>query len=162
MSWWTVSCPKKCGPPRSLFCLVYSFGCATTISALRWELFRSRNLEGEKLPPTRAILMSHILRTNFVAMRDKSYTTPHPCLLPLEENGWMLAGDDYVPVRCLYKPAPVAVLELIKCGCKTSCKGHCSCKKNNPPCTALYKCHNSDCNNLPDYRMIADEDEDDV
>ena len=48
-------------------------------------------------------------------------------------NGWMLAGDGYVPVRYLYKPAPVAVLELIKCGCKTSCKGHCSCKKNNLP-----------------------------
>ena len=30
------------------------------------------------------------------------------------------------------------------------------------PCTALCKCHNSDCSNLPDYRMIADEDEYDV
>ena len=71
-------------------------------------------------------------------------------------NGWMLAGDEYVHVRCLYKPAPVAALELIKCGCKTSCKGHCLCKKNLP-CTALSKCHTSDCSNLPDYRMIADE-----
>ena len=105
--------------------------------------------------------MPHILLTNSVAPRNKSYTTPHPCLLPLEENGWMLAGDEYVPVRCDYKPAPVAVLELIKRGCKTSCKGHCSCK-NNPPCTVLCKCHNSNCSNLPDYTMIADEDEDDV
>ena len=54
---------------------------------------------------------------------------------PLEKNGWMFARDEYVPVPCLYKPAPVAVLELIKCGCKTSCKGHCSCKKNNLPCS---------------------------
>ena len=104
-----------------------------------------------------ATRMPHILRTNFVARRDKTYTTPHPCLLPLEENGCMLPGDEYVPVPCLEKPAPVAILELIKCGCKTSCKGHCSCKKNNTPCTALCKCHNSDCSNLPDYRMIADE-----
>jgi len=154
--------PEEMRPIEKFVCLVYSSGGATTIPALRWELFRSRNLEGEKLPPTRATLMPHILCTNFVAMRDKSYTTPHPCLLPLEENGWMLAGDEYVPIRCLYKPAPVAVLELTKCGCKTSCKGHCSCKKNNLPCTALCKCHNSDCSNLPDYRMIADEDEDDV
>ena len=43
---------------------VYSSGGATTIPALRWELFRSRNLEGEKLPPTRAILMPHILITH--------------------------------------------------------------------------------------------------
>ena len=55
----------------------------------------------------------NILRTNFVALRDNSYTTPHPCLLPLEENGRRLTGDEYVPVRCLYEPAPVAVLELI-------------------------------------------------
>ena len=71
----------------------------------------------------------------------------------------MLAGDKYVPVRCLYKPAPVAVLELIKSGCKTSCKGHCSCKKYDLPCTGLCKCHTSHCSNLPDYRMIADEDD---
>ena len=59
----------------------------------------------------------------------------------------------------LYTPAPVAVLELIKCGCKTSCKCHLSCKKNNLPCTALCKSHNSYCSNLPDYRMIADDDD---
>ena len=59
----------------------------------------------------------------------------------------------------VYKPAPVAVLDLIQCVCKTSCKGHCACKKNTLSCTALCKCHNSDCNNLPDYRMIADEDD---
>ena len=94
-----------------------------------------------------------------MAMNDKSYTTPHPCLLPHEENGWMLARDEYVPVRCLYKPAPVAVLELIKCGCKTSSKGHCLCKSNNLPSTALFKCDNSGCSNLPDHRMIADEDD---
>ena len=120
---------------------------------LRWELVRSRNVESEKLPPTRATLMPHNLRTNIVAIRDKSYTTHHPYLLPLEENGWMLAGDEYVPVRCLYKPAPVTVLELIKCGCKASCKAHCSCKKNNFPGTALCNCHNSDCSKLPDYKM---------
>ena len=141
--------PEEVRPIEKFVCSVYSSGGATTTPALRWELFRSRNLESEKLPPTRATLMPHILRTNFVAMRDKRYTTPHPCLLPIEENGWMLAGDEYVPVPCLYKPAPVAVLELIKCSCKTSCKGRCSCKKNNIPCTALCKYHNSDCGNLP-------------
>ena len=63
---------------------------ATTIPALLWELLKSRNLQGEKLSPTRATLMPHILRTNFMATRDESYITPHPCLLPLEENGWMI------------------------------------------------------------------------
>ena len=30
--------------------------------------------------------MRHVLRTNFVAVRDNSSTTPHPCLLPLEDE----------------------------------------------------------------------------
>ena len=59
--------------------------------------------------------------------------TPYPCLLHLEENGWMLVGVEYVRVRCLYKPAPVAVLELIKYGCKRSLL----MQENNLPCTAL-------------------------
>ena len=147
--------PEEVRPIEKLVSSVYSSRGATTIPALRWELFRSRNLEGEKLPPSRATLMPHILRTNSVAMGDKSYTTPQQCLLPLEENGWMLAGDDRVcPSPVSLQTSTVAVLELIKCGCKTSCKGHCSCKKNNHTCTALCKCHISDCSNLPDCRMI--------
>ena len=59
-----------------------------TIPALHWELFRSRNLEGVKLHPTRATLMPHILRPD----GDKSYTTPHSCLLPLEEMDGCLLG----------------------------------------------------------------------
>ena len=66
-------------------------------------------------------------------------------------------------------PSPVSLQIRTSCRLGTdqmwlqeSCKGHCSCKKNNLPCTALCKCHNSDCSNLPDYRMIAAEDEDDV
>ena len=115
MSWWTVNCPKKCGPSRSLF---------DQYTAL-----------GVQLP---------------YQLCFGNYSGP--------ENGWMLAGDEYVLVRCLYKPAPVAIMELIKCGCKTSCKGHCSCK-NNVPSTALCKCHNYDCSNLPGYRMISDKDD---
>lgn len=152
--------PEEVRPLEKFVCSVYSPGGPTTIPTLRWDLFRSRNLEGEKLPPTRATLMPHILRTNFVAMRDKSYTIPHPYLPPLEDNGWIAVNQRYDPVRCLCKPAPEAVLELIKCGCQASCKGNCSCKKNSLPCTALCKCHKSDCANLPDYRMMEDEDDD--
>ena len=126
LSWWMVSSLKNWDLLRGLS--IYSPEGPTTIPALRWELFRSRNLEAEKLPPTRATLMPHILRTNFVAMRDKSYKTSNPCLPPMEENGWIFLGEEHTPVKCLYKPAPVAVLQLIKCGCQASCKckGQCS------------------------------------
>ena len=54
-------------------CRVYSPKGPTTLPLLRWELFRSKNLEGEMLPPTRAALLPHILRANYITMRDKSY-----------------------------------------------------------------------------------------
>ena len=64
------------------------FTCSTTLPLLRWELFRTKNLEGEMLPPTRASLLPHILCANYVTMRDKSYVTTCPELPPIEENGW--------------------------------------------------------------------------
>ena len=71
------------------------------------------------LPPTQAALLPHIIRANYVTMRDKSYLTDCPELLPIEENGWnLLESGCYIPVKCLALPAPKAALKLIKCGCK--------------------------------------------
>src|SRR5690242_11984278 len=56
-------------------CQVYSSSGSVTLPALRWQLFRSKNLEGEMLPPNRAALFPHIVRANYIAMRDKSYVT---------------------------------------------------------------------------------------
>ena len=107
---WCLCLTVRMGFASSTACMVDALSVpGVQLPALRWELFRSRNLEGKKLPPSRATLMPHILRTNFVAMRDKSYTTPQPCLLPLVENGWMLAGDDRV---C---PSPVSLQTSTSC-----------------------------------------------
>ena len=89
-----------------------------TLPALRWELFRSKNLEGEMLPPTRGALLPHVMHANYIAMRDKSYSLNCPNLPPMEQNGWNLEDDCYLPVRCLTLLAPKAVLEMRKCGCK--------------------------------------------
>jgi len=64
-------------------CCVYSSKGPTT---LPWELFRSKNLEGEMLPPTRATLLPHIPRVNYITLRDKSYQTNCPELPPIEGN----------------------------------------------------------------------------
>lgn len=49
-------------------CHVYSLKGPISLPSLRWELFRSKNLEGEMLPPTRATLLPHILRANYMTM----------------------------------------------------------------------------------------------
>ena len=54
-------------------CQVYSSVGLMDIPALRWEMFQTRNMEGEMLPPTRAALLPHIARANYATMRDKSY-----------------------------------------------------------------------------------------
>ena len=67
--------PTQVKDLEKFVCQVYCKAVPTTLPELRWKLFRSRNLEGEMLPPMRASLLLHITRANFMVMRDKSYTT---------------------------------------------------------------------------------------
>ena len=144
-------------------CRVYCSSGPSTLPALRWEMFRARNLEGERLPPTRAAIVPHVTRANYIAMRDKSYTFSCPVLPPIEENGWLVEGSVYKPLKCLEEPAPKAVFELTKCGCKLGCVGSsCKCYSNKLPCTPLCKCYATECANgiKDDIRAGDIEDED--
>ena len=132
-----------------LVCRVYCMSGPRNLPALRWEMFRSRNLEGESLPPTRATILPHITRANYIAMRDKSYTSNCPILPDIDKNGWVVDGTVYKPVMCLEEPAPKAVIELKKCGCKSGCVGsRCKCYSNKLPCTPLCKCCATECANV--------------
>ena len=75
--------PEQLKPLETFVCHVYSQTGPKTLPALRWEMFRSRNLESEMLPPTRSVLMPHITRANYTAMHDKSYCTRCPILPPI-------------------------------------------------------------------------------
>ena len=112
------------------------------------------------LPPTRGTLLPHVMRTNFVSMRDKSYVTPMPTLPKLELNGWSMNENIYIPVKSLLLPAPKAVLELVKCGCRISCRGNCSCLRHNLPCTPLCKCYSSGCEIYSDKTKEREHNED--
>ena len=74
---------------------VYCMSGSTKLPSLRWKMFRTRNLEGESLPPTCATLLPHITRANYIAMRDKSYTTNYPVLPPIDKSGWLVKGTLY-------------------------------------------------------------------
>ena len=144
--------PSSVAPLEVFLCQVYApKNCdLRSIPELRWELFRSKNLEGEKLPPTVATFYPHIMRSNFTSRRDKSYVRAHPNLPALELSGWDLSddGERYTPVRCLIGPAPKEVTELVKCSCKSKCEGRCSCVKNGLSCTPLCKCYSSGCDHF--------------
>ena len=105
--------PIKVKALEHFVCCVYSSTSPTSLPLLRWELFRSKILEGDRLPPTRAALLPHIIRANYVTMRDKSYFTDYPELPSIEENGWhLLASGCYIPVKCLALPVPKPYLNL--------------------------------------------------
>ena len=63
-------------------------------------------------------------------------------------------------------PSPVYLQTRTNCRLRTDqiwlqniLQGSLVMQEEQPTCTALCKCHNSDCCNLLDYRMIADEDD---
>ena len=145
---------------ENFVCTVYAqTSTCKTVKELRWELFKCKNLEAEKLPPTLGALKPHIQRANFISLVGKGYKEPLPQLPPLSENGWERSPDGsgtFSPMKCLELPAPQAVIELVKCGCRHTCSSHCSCLKNDLPCTALCKC--SDCENTTDYKVTQEED----
>ena len=117
-------------------------------------------MEGEMLPPTPGAFLPHLLRVNYISMRDKSYKEACPELPLITENGWIIEGNNILPVKCLELPAPKAVLELVKCGCKSGCGGRCSCSNNMLPCTPLCKCYGVECPNLRrDEVRESDDDE---
>lgn len=133
---------EKIQPLEQFVSLVYNKDGPPTLPEARWELFKAKNLESENLPPSRSTLLPHIQRTNFVCRLNKSYTTAHPAISSLTENGWKLDKGVIKPVHCLMPPAPMAILELVKCGYKkTDCStGHCSCFKHNLPCITICGC----------------------
>jgi hypothetical protein len=104
--------PQEFTPLEEFVCKVYNPSRPLSLPELRWELFRSRNLEGEMLPPTRASLLPHIIRVNFVSMIGKSYTSACPNIPQIEENGWTIEDNMYVPTKCLICLHPKLSLNL--------------------------------------------------
>ena len=51
--------PTQVKELEKFVCQVYCKAGPATLPELRWELFRSRNLEGEMLPSTRPSLLTH-------------------------------------------------------------------------------------------------------
>ena len=148
-------------PLETFVCMGYLKDGEKSLPELRWNLFRSKNLESELLPPTRATLLPQIKRTNYICRAGKSYEHTHPVLPALTDSGWMLDKEENIikPILCVYPPAPKGVIELIKCACKSGkCGSHCSCKKNKLPCTSMCKCRHEGCTNA-EKPKDAEEDE---
>ena len=56
------------------------------------------------------------------------------------EWGWKENEIGYKPLWSEYEDASMACRELIKCGCKKSCRSRCKCRTQELPCTELCGC----------------------
>ena len=146
-------------------CLLYSSD--TTISSvgeMRWHLFRKCQYTDQKLPPTVAALLQKIRRANYVSHIWNQCGIPRPSVPDPTSHGWYLEDNRLISVPTLLKPAPQAVLELVRCRCKTHCvTQNCSCKKHNLNCTdACFACGEA-CQNrnvTTDITSIENDDSD--
>ena len=112
-------------------CQLYKSKVYTNVNEFRWLLYSNRAADGESLPPTTGSLTLHIRRAHYLAMLWRNAGESHPRLPSPVDCGWEFdtTSHHYAPVRCLHPPAPTAVVNLVKCGCKRGCKGTCSCRK---------------------------------
>lgn len=131
-------------------CQFYQPGTATTtVRDLRWRLFSRKQLEAQKLPPTKGALHEAVCRAHFQAMVWHQAHVSNPKLPSATDYGWRAEGSKLVPITTKIPPAPAAVSNLIKCGCKnTNCRTHCTCRSQGLNCLEMCNCGDEDvCNN---------------
>ena len=122
------------------------------LTELRWWMFRRKQAESQKLPPSRAAFLEGIKRAQYQCIIWKSAPDPNPDK-PMPDNyGWRRDCDKYIPIMTTLSPAPETLLQLIKCSCsKSVCEtSRCKCKANNLYCTDLCCCGAEDdsCKNI--------------
>ena len=127
---------------ETFVCQLYEPGSTVVdVGDLRWKLFTKKQLEAQKLPPTRGALHEAIARAHYQAMMWRQDNITHPQLPPATTYGWKEDGNRLVPVPTKDPPAPATVIHLIKCGCKkTSCTSHWSCRSQGFNCSEICLC----------------------
>ena len=133
-----------------------------TIPELRWHLFCKHMAESDKLPPTLGALKQHILRAHIQAIVWGQASIAWQEFLDPLQNGFYKDKDGKVkPVTSEILPAPAAIIEMIRCQCKTDCSSNrCSCRSMDLTCTDLCQC-STQCQNDEDSQDCISMDESD-
>ena len=83
---------------ENLVCQFYAPNtCITKVRELRWFLFRKKQAQSERLPPTESALHEAILRAHFQAMVWNNDRVPNPDLPSPQQYGWRLEEDRWMP-----------------------------------------------------------------
>lgn len=136
-----------------------------SVPELRWHLFCKQMAESDRLPPTYGALKQHILRVHVQARVWGQASIAHQVFVDPLKNGYHLdIRNQLKPTTTDVPPAPVAIIEMVRCMCKGDCTSQrCSCKSKDLQCTDLCQC-SSECDNDEDSyfdnRVSVEESDD--
>lgn len=110
------------------------------VNEARQQCFCKHPGSPECIPPTSAALKQHILRAVYQAGHVWSQSlVAEPELPGPNDWGWK-KEESWEPFWTTLGQAQDKCYELIKCGCKKTCRGNCKCSKANLNCTTLCNC----------------------
>ena len=96
---------------KKFVCLLYQPRTSLlTVKELRWSLFKKKQAQSDRLPPTQAALHQAILRAHYQLMVWNSDRIANPELPSPQHCGWRMDQAEWVPVITNLPPAPEAIL----------------------------------------------------
>ena len=110
------------------------------VNQARKHLFAHKSRALENIPPTQAALQQQIKRACYQANIWNQSLVSQPELLNPSNWGWTKDASGWQPLWTTFPEAAKSCHELIHCGCKKGCTGHCKCRKAALKCTALCFC----------------------
>ena len=112
-----------------------------TLASVRVHMYKQKNANCEKIPPTYGSFRYHALRA-FHQLRQ--WKTACESVIDVRdplECGWEDSGDGkFVPSTTDSDFAPNTLIELVSCNCNKGCKKSCGCSSHGEPCTDLCGC----------------------
>ncbi len=105
----------------------------SSIPDLRWYLFCKQLAESKQVTTyTWCTRGTHQLQSR---VRCQATVMQQQPLDPLQFGYYMDTDGQLLPLTTKVLPAPQAIIELVRCQCRTNCSTQrCSCRRNNLPC----------------------------
>ena len=147
---------------NSLVCL-YGGRPGQKLDILRYQKYcekvasRSTRIQPQSLPPTSCAAGFHSLRVQLQVQQWKE----HDAGMALGDWGWNVDDQQVTPVMTSKPPAPVALLQIVRCNCQTDCSSRrCTCRRHGLECSpACGQCKGTGCTNSG---TLSEEDADDA
>ena len=102
-------------------CLLYGGKSDGDVNFLCYNLFCTKNMQTQQLPPTRDSLYKHILQANYQVAIWKRALSANPIIPSPSDNGWLINNGKLHLDWMDSLPEPLAVLGLTSCHCSTNC-----------------------------------------